>query len=104
MIGKYFNKTSICKNMTHFAESGQSISFQLFSFLFPGKSINNCIRPCKTVSFEVLLKKSHNSDKLLGNTKLSTSLNGKFLLNFIYEDFVIENKKEYFVMTLDGLK
>ena len=102
-IGRHFNETSICKNMTKFAESDQSISFQLVSFLFPGKSITNCIRPCKTVSFEVSLKKSHNNDKLLGNTKLSTTLNGKFLLNFIYDDFVIENKKEYFVMTLDGL-
>ena len=31
------------------------------------------------------------------------ALNGKFLLNFIYDDFVIENRKEYFVMNEDGL-
>ena len=102
-IGKYFNQTSICKNMTHFAESDESTYDQLGSILYSKKSITNCIRPCKTVSFEVSLKKSHNNDKLLGNTRLTTTFNGKFLLNFIYDDFVIENKKEYLVMTLDGL-
>ena len=48
------------------------------------------------------MNKDHENCKLLGNQKLKT-LNGTFLLNFIYDDFVIENKKEYFVMNEDGL-
>ena len=78
-IGKYLNETSICKNITQLTDKHKSTSIQLSKILYSNNnSLANCIRPCKTVSFEVSLKKSHNNDKLLGNTKLSTILNGKF--------------------------
>jgi hypothetical protein len=102
-IGKYLNETSICKNIIQLTDNYESTSVQLASILYSNNnSLANCIRPCKTTSFEVSMKKDHENGKLLGSDKLKT-LNGKFLLNFIYDDFVIENKKEYFVMNEDGL-
>ena len=103
-IGNYFNETSICKSFTKFTENHQSTSGQLASILYSrNDSLTNCIRPCKTTSFEVSMKKDHENGKLLFPTKTLKKFNGRFLLNFIYDDFVIENKKEYFVMNEDGL-
>jgi hypothetical protein len=101
-IGNNFNETSICKNITQLHTNHKSASGQLASILYSNNGLTKCIRPCKTASFGVSLKKDHENDKLLGSDKLKT-FNGKFLLNFIYDDFVIENKKEYFVMNEDGL-
>ena len=102
-IGKYLNETSICKNITQLTFNHESTSGQLASILYSNNnSLANCIRPCRTTSFEVSMKRDHENDKLLGSDKLQ-NLAGKFLLNFIYDDFVIENKKEYFVMNEDGL-
>ena len=102
-IGKYLNETSICKNITQLTDIDKSTSGQLASILYlKNNSLANCIRPCRTTSFEVSMKKDHENGKLLGSDRLR-ELDGKFLLNFIYDDFVIENKKEYFVMNEDGL-
>ena len=102
-IGNYFNETSICKSISHFKKDHKSTSSLLTNILYSkNSSLTNCIRPCNTASFEVSMKKDHKNGKLLGSDKLK-ELDGKFLLNFIYDDFVIENKKEYFVMNEDGL-
>ena len=102
-IGKYLNETTICKNFTQLTDNHKSTSGQLASILYSNNnSLANCIRPCRTTSFEVSMKKDHENDKLLGSDRLQ-NLTGKFLLNFIYDDFVIENKKEYCVMIEDGL-
>ena len=102
-IGKYLNETSICKNFAQLSDIDKSTSDQLASILYSkNNSLTNCIRPCKTTSFEISMKKDHENSKLLGSDKLKT-FNGKFLLNFIYDDFVIENKIEYFVMNEEVL-
>ena len=101
-FGNYFNETSVCKNITQLSENYKLIRDHLGGTLYSPNSATKCIKPCKTTSFEVSLKKDHENGKLLGSDQLQ-NLTGKFLLNFIYDDFVIENKKEYFVMNEDGL-
>ena len=106
-IGKYFNETNICKNHTQLLDNYYLIggtrghlTHTLFSPLSPTK----CVRPCKTSGFDVSLKKDHENTKVMGRPRLRNLVkDGMFLLNFRYGEFLIENKKEYFVMNEDGL-
>ena len=103
-IGVYFNETSICKNMTQMEENWMITYKQLRDTLTSADSSTRCMKPCKTTSFEVSLKKSHENGKVLGFSKTKMAATpGIFLLNFKYDEFVIEHKKEYFVMDMDGL-
>ena len=103
-IGKYFNETNICKNLTQLLENYELIRNHLGSTLYSPKSSTKCIKPCKTSGFDVSLKKEHENGKILGNIytkKFATP--GRFILLFKYNDIVIETKQEYFVMNEDGL-
>ena len=103
-IGCYFNKTNICKTLDELNKNQHLIYSQLSKTLYAQHSNSSCIKPCKTASFEVSLQKRHDNSKLLGNGRVKKyQTPGKFLLNFRYNDIVIENKKEYFVMNEDGL-
>ena len=103
-IGKYFNETNICKNLTQLLENHDLTRNHLGSTLYSSNSPTKCIKPCKTLGFEVSLKKEHENAKLLGNIytkKYATP--GRFLLLFKYSDIVIETKQEYLIMNKDGL-
>ena len=103
-IGVYFNETSICKNMTQMEENWMITYRQLRETLTSANSSTKCMKPCKTTSFEVSLKKSLENGKVLGfNYVRMLARPGIFLLNFKYDEFVIEHKNEYFVMDMDGL-
>ena len=106
-IGKYFNETNICKNHTQLLDNYYLIggtSGHLTHTLLSPLSPTKCVRPCKTSSFDVSLKKEHENAKLLGNIytkKYATP--GRFLLLFKYSDIVIETKQEYLIMNKEGL-
>ena len=103
-IGGYFNETNICKTLEELNNNKHLINSQLSKTLYSQSSNSSCIKPCKTASFEVSLQKRHDNGKLLGNAKVKEfQTAGKFVLNFRYDEIVIENKKEYFVMSGDGL-
>ena len=103
-IGCYFNKTNICKTLDELNKNQHLIYSQLSKTLYAQHSNSSCIKPCKTASFEVSLQKKHDNGKLLGSSKIKElATSERFLLNFKYDDFVIENKKEYLVMNEDGL-
>ena len=103
-VGYYFNETSICKSLTELNDNHNLITSQLKDTFYNRSSLSSCIKPCKTASFEVSLQKKHDNGKLLGNVKIKQFATAeRFLLNFKYDDFVIENKKEYLVMNEDGL-
>ena len=103
-IDTYFNETNTCKNYTQMEENWKLIYKQLGDTLYNATSPTKCIKPCTTTSFEVSLKKSHENDKLLSSKYIKMlATPGKFLLNFKYDEFVMEHKKEYFVMDMDGL-
>ena len=103
-IGKYFNETNICNNLTLLLENNDLIYNHLVSTLYSSKSPTKCIKPCKTSAFDLSLKKKHENAKLLAKIftkKYATP--GRFLLLFKYSDFVIETKQEYLIMNKDGL-
>ena len=103
-IGCYFNETNICKTLDELNNNKYLISSQLSKTLYSQSSNSSCIKPCKSASFEVSLQKKDGNGKLLGNSKIKElATPGRFLLNFKYDDFVIDNKKEYLVMNEDGL-
>ena len=103
-IGHYFKETNICKTLDELNKNHHEVYSQLSETLYSQHSNSSCVRPCKTASFEVSLQKKHDNGKLLGNSKVKQhATSGRFLLNFRYNDIVIENKKEYFVMSGDGL-
>ena len=103
-IGSYFNETNICKTLDELNKNHHLIYSQLSNTLYSKSFNSSCIKPCKTASFEVSLQKKHDNSKLLGNTRVKKyQTSGRFVLNFRYKDIVIENKKEYFVMSGDGL-
>ena len=103
-IGKHFNETNICKNLTQLLENYEQIRHYIGGILYSSNSPTKCIKPCKTSGFEVSLKKKHENAKLLGKnyTKMYATP-GRFLLLFKYSDVVIETKQEYLVMNKDGL-
>ena len=103
-IGVYFNETSICKNMTQMEENWMITYKQLRDTLTSADSSTRCMKPCKIKSFDVSLKKQHENGKVLGfkNIKRAATA-GIFLLNFKYDEFVIETKKEYLIMNEEGL-
>ena len=50
-------------------------------------------------NFDVTLEKLHENGKVLGNEKVKTlATAGRFILNFKYHEFIIDAKKEYFIM------
>ena len=102
-IGKYFNETNICKNLTKLHENHKLHKEHLGTILYSSRNPSKCIRPCKTSSFDVSLRKRHENGKLLMTSQLQQLLAGRFLLNFKSADFTIETKNEYFVMNQDGL-
>ena len=103
-IGKHFNETNICKNLTQLLENYEQIRHYIGGILYSSNSPTKCIKPCKTLGFDVSLKKDHENAKLLGNTYTKQyATPGKFLLLFKYSDVVIETKQEYLVMNKDGL-
>ena len=103
-VGYYFNETSICKNLSELNDNHNLITSQLKDTFYNRSSLSNCIKPCKTASFEVSLQKKHDNGKLLGNSRIKQLATAeRFLLNFKYDDFVIDNRKEYLVMNEDGL-
>ena len=103
-IGKYFNETNICKNLTQLSESNKLIKEHLGSTLYSSNSTSKCIKPCKTTSFDVALDKHHENGKVLGNERVKTlATAGRFILNFKYYEFVIDAKKEFFIMNEAGL-
>ena len=103
-IGKYFNETNICKNLTQLLENYELIRQYLGGILYSSNSPTKCIKPCKTSGFEVSLKKSHENAKLLGSTYTKKlAIPGRFLLLFKYSDIVFETKQEYLIMNEDGL-
>ena len=103
-VGYSFNETNICKNLTELNDKHNLITKQLKYTLYNQSSPSSCIKPCKTASFEVSLQKKDGNGKLLGNSKIKElATPGRFLLNFKYDDFVIDNRKEYLVMNEDGL-
>ena len=103
-IGSYFNETNICKTLDELNNNKHLINSQLSKTLYSQSSNSSCIKPCKSASFQVSLQKKDGNGKLLGNSKIKElATPGRFLLNFKYDDFVIDNKKEYLVMNEDGL-
>jgi len=103
-IGKYFNETNICKNLTQLLENHDLIYQHLAGTLYSPNSPTKCIKPCKTSGFEVSLKKEHENAKLLGsNYTKEYATPGRFLLLFKYSDIVIETKQEYLIMSNGGL-
>ena len=103
-IGKYFNETNICKNLTQLIENIKLIREHLGSTLYFSNSTSKCIKPCKTTSFDVSLEKYHENGKVLGNEKVKTfATAGRFILNFKYNGFIIDAKKEYFIINGDSL-
>ena len=103
-IGKYFNETNICKNLTQLLENYKLTCNHLASTLYSSNSPTKCIKPCKTSGFEVSLKKEHENAKLLGsNYTKEYATPGRFLLLFKYSDIVIETKQEYLIMSNGGL-
>ena len=102
-IGKHFNETNICKNLTKLHENHKLHKGQLGTILYSSRNPSKCIRPCKTSSFDVSLRKRHENGKLLMTSQFQQLLAGKFFLNFKSADFTIETKNEYFVMNQDGL-
>ena len=102
-IGKYFNETNICKNLTKLHENHKLHKEHLGTILYSSRNPSKCIRPCKTSSFDVSLRKRHENGKLLMTSQYQQLLAGKFFLNFKSADFTIETKNEYFVMNQDGL-
>ena len=103
-IGKYFNDTNICKNLTQLLKNHDLIRQYLGGILYDSKSPTKCIKPCKTLGFDVSLKKEHENAKILANIYIKKyATPGRFLLLFKYNEIVIETKQEYFVMNEDGL-
>ena len=103
-IGKYFNETNICKNLTQLLENHDLTRNHLGSTLYSSNSPTKCIQPCKTSGFEVTLKKKHENAKLLGSIYTKQyATPGRFLLLFKYSDIVIETNQEYLIMNKDGL-
>ena len=103
-IDAYFNDTSICKNMTEMEKKWMMTYKRLRETLYSADSSTQCMKPCQTTSFEVSLKKKHEHEKVLAFSHIkNVATPGNFLLNFKYDEFVIEHKKEYFVMDMDGL-
>ena len=103
-IGKYFNETNICKNLTQLIKNNKLIKEHLGSTLYFSNSTSKCIKPCKTTSFDVTLEKYHENGKVLGNENVKTlATAGRFILNFKYYEFVIDAKKEFFIMNEAGL-
>ena len=103
-IGKYFNETNICKNLTQLIENDKLIREHLGSTLYFSNSTSKCIKPCKTTSFDVALERHHENGKVLGNEKVKTfATAGRFILNFKYNGFIIDAKKEYFIINGDSL-
>ena len=101
-IGGSFNETNICRNVSELLEK-ETIEFhQLQKILHPEENNTmKCLKPCKTTSFDVSLEKmDQNGKKFL---KYAPKDKGIFFLNFIYNDFIIEKKQEYFIMDKAGL-
>ena len=102
-IGKYFNETNICKNLTKLHENHNLHKVHLATILYSSRNPSKCIRPCKTSSFDVSLRKRHENAKLLATRQNQQLVAGKFFLKFKSADFTIETKNEYFVINQDGL-
>jgi hypothetical protein len=102
-IGKYFNETNICKNLTMLHENHKLHKVHLATILYSSKNPSKCIRPCKTSSFDVSMRKRHENDQLLLPSQFQQLFAGKFYINFKSADFTIETKNEYFVINQDGL-
>ena len=99
-IGGLFNEINICGNVSAFFEKSEHD--QLKNFIYPKENDTiNCVKPCKTTSFDVTYEEMHNNVQKFNKKGLKNK--DVFYLNFCYNDFVIETKQEYFIMDEAGL-
>ena len=103
-IGNLFNETKFCKNESKFQDVVGNNYQELSDFLHPkNESQPKCIRPCRTVEYEISLQKKNENGKLLLKKEYSSGSDGAFLLGFKYDDLVKDTKQEYLVMDGPGL-
>ena len=99
---KGFNDTNICENMSDFIIMKRKELQLLRNELYDNETISTkCIKPCQTVSYEVSIQKLHQNVKLLSGQDYNET--NMYALRFVYDEFLVNTKQEYFVMNKDSL-
>ena len=98
-IGKSFNQSNICTNYTIF-NNKKSVIYNQFKQILRHSNSTKCIKPCKTITYEVSFREMNKNARLLSSVKPNADY---ISFGLYYDDFVADVRQEYFVIPIGAL-